>query len=142
MLKVGDIVVLLATFAVAEQLLNVWEHNLLLISEMVVYLVVIIVIEFVDQSTAHFVEFLHHPVDVVVQRWKADAGVVAVRCAQICGNTLDVFAGEVVNLWAIVAERVYVADDEKKVGRDTITRTHLVNGGLAETELYIQALQD
>ena len=109
---------------------------------MACHFVVIVVVELVNQATAHFVKLLYHAVYVVVQCREAYCAVVVVRCAQVHCNAHYVLVAECLNLWLIVAEGVDVAYHKEQVGRNIVLCTHFGNCGLTESESYIQTLQD
>ena len=86
------------------QTFNVWENNLLFVSEVVVHLVVVVVVELVYQAAANLVEPADELVYAVVDIGEADARVVAVRRTQICGNALYVTLIQALNFGAVVSE--------------------------------------
>ena len=133
MLELAYVVALAIASVLCYQTLDLREHNLFLIAEVVVHLVVIVVVELVYQSAANLVEPADELVNTVVDVGEADTRVVAVRGTQISGDTLYVTLAQAFNLGAVVTERVDVADYEEQLGRDAVSFAELRNGSLSES---------
>ena len=86
------------------QFLNVREYRLFLVAEVTGHFVVVVIVKFIDEFAADFVQLLYQHVYVAVELGKADTCIEPVRCAQIGGYALDIILCECLNLWGIVTE--------------------------------------